>query len=95
MQQVAKIMSTNIRLEKTCQYCGKNFIAKTTLTAFCFDNCAKHCYKNRKREEKVQLASQKENKRVLFNPINTSIIENFHFNRNSTDCLVIKITFTK
>lgn len=43
----------------------------------------------------VQLENQKENKRVLFNPINTSIIENFHFNRISTDSLVIIITFTK
>ncbi|MBK7359979.1 MAG: hypothetical protein IPI45_02130 [Saprospiraceae bacterium] len=88
-------MSSNIRLEKTCQYCGENFIAKPTVTALCSDNCANHSYENRKREEMVQLENQKENKRVLFNPINTSIIENFHFNRISTDSLVIIITFTK
>lgn len=47
-------MSSNIRISKICQHCGKEFIAKTTVTKFCGDNCAKRDYKKRKREEKVQ-----------------------------------------
>lgn len=62
-------MSTNIRLQKTCQHCGNKFTAKTTVTAFCSDNCAKRNYKKRKREEKLQVAIQKENEIKPFNPV--------------------------
>ncbi len=47
-------MSSNIRIEKTCMYCGEIFIAKTTVTKYCSDNCAKRAYKKRKRQEKLQ-----------------------------------------
>ncbi|MGW8123960.1 helix-turn-helix transcriptional regulator [Roseivirga echinicomitans] len=46
-------MSSNIRLEKVCQHCGEKFIAKTTVTKYCGDDCAKRAYKKRKREEKI------------------------------------------
>lgn len=44
-------MSSNIRLPRTCQYCGAGFIARTTTTKFCGEVCAKRAYKKRKREE--------------------------------------------
>ena len=47
-------MSSNIRIEKTCLYCGETFIAKTTVTKHCSNNCAKKAYKKRKRQEKLQ-----------------------------------------
>jgi excisionase family DNA binding protein len=47
-------MSSNIRVPKICQHCGIEFIAKTTVTKYCGDNCAKRAYKKRKRDEKVQ-----------------------------------------
>lgn len=47
-------MSSNIRVPKICQHCGTEFIAKTTVTKFCGDNCAKRAYKKRKRDLKVQ-----------------------------------------
>ncbi len=47
-------MSSNIRVPKICQHCGKEFIAKTIVTKYCGDNCAKRAYKKRKRDEKVQ-----------------------------------------
>ncbi|WP_289029147.1 DNA-binding protein, partial [uncultured Algoriphagus sp.] len=47
-------MSSNIRVPKICQHCGTEFIAKTTVTKFCGDNCAKRAYKKRKRDQKVQ-----------------------------------------
>ncbi len=46
-------MSSNIRVQRKCQHCGNLFIAKTTVTKFCGDDCAKRNYKKRKREEKV------------------------------------------
>jgi excisionase family DNA binding protein len=62
-------MSSNIRIEKVCLYCGINFTAKTTVTQFCSDICAKRSYKKRKRDGKI-LASIDRDKQVNpFNPI--------------------------
>lgn len=46
-------MSSNIRLNKICQHCEKQFTAKTTVTKYCGDECAKRAYKKRKRQEKI------------------------------------------
>ncbi len=46
-------MSSNIRVPKICQFCGSDFIAKTTVTKYCGDTCAKKAYKQRKREQKI------------------------------------------
>lgn len=62
-------MSSNIRLEKTCQFCGNKFTAKTTVTKFCSDNCAKRAYKVRVRETKIQEAIKEENSIRIYNPI--------------------------
>ena len=63
-------MSSNIRIEKVCQYCGEVFIAKTTVTKHCSDRCAKRAYKLRKKGEAIE-RSAKETQRVL----NKSLIE--------------------
>jgi len=47
-------MSRNIRIEKTCIYCGEIFIAKITITKYRSGICAKKAYKKRKRQEKLQ-----------------------------------------
>ena len=64
-------MSSNIRLEKTCNFCGNRFTAKTTVTQFCSDNCAKRAYKQRKRSAKIETAIQAEKQKVVtsFNPV--------------------------
>jgi len=64
-------MSSNIRIEKTCQFCGNPFIAKTTVTQYCSDNCAKRAYKKRKRDEKLAKTIEQENNRNPFNPVVT------------------------
>jgi excisionase family DNA binding protein len=46
-------MSSNIRIKKICQHCNKVFIAKTTVTKFCSDACAKANYKKRIKEQKI------------------------------------------
>lgn len=51
-------MSSNIRLKKVCQACGEEFIAKTTVTKYCGDACAKRAYKARKRAEKIQASEE-------------------------------------
>lgn len=49
-------MSSNIRIKKICQHCNKIFTAKTTVTKFCSDNCAKANYKKRQREHKIEVS---------------------------------------
>jgi excisionase family DNA binding protein len=50
-------MSSNIRIQRICQHCQKPFEARTTVTRYCGDNCAKRAYKSRMREGKIE-ASQ-------------------------------------
>ena len=50
-------MSSNIRVQRICQFCGKEFTARTTVTKYCSDVCAKRAYKARKRTEKVEISN--------------------------------------
>ena len=61
-------MSSNIEVLKICQHCGTEFTARTTVTKYCGDTCAKRAYKVRKRSEKVE-QSNKETVRVKQQPI--------------------------
>ena len=61
-------MSSNIRIDKTCQFCGNRFVAKTTVTQFCSDNCAKRAYKVRIRDKKIQEAIKEESTSAFYNP---------------------------
>lgn len=54
-------MSSNIRINRICQNCGKEFVARTTVTRYCGDSCAKKGYKKSKRVE-------------VFKPINEETI---------------------
>jgi len=53
-------MSSKIQIPKTCEYCGKAFIARTTVTKCCSDNCSKRAYKARKRQEKIQASLEQD-----------------------------------
>jgi len=47
-------MSSNIRINKICQHCGKEFEAKKTTSKTCSDHCAKMHYKARQRAAKIE-----------------------------------------
>lgn len=47
-------MSSNLQIPKKCDYCGKAFIARTTVTKYCSHICNSRHYKQIKRNEKVQ-----------------------------------------
>lgn len=49
-------MSSNLQIPKVCQHCGNSFVARTTVTKYCGDTCAKRAYKKRKRDEKIKAA---------------------------------------
>lgn len=61
-------MSSNIRLQRICQHCGNEFTAKTTVTKYCGDTCAKRAYKARKKAEKIS-SSNKETLQIKKQPI--------------------------
>ena len=51
-------MSSNIRIERICEWCGKQFTAQTTVTRFCSKRCSEHAYKERLRQKKISLSNQ-------------------------------------
>jgi excisionase family DNA binding protein len=56
-------------INKTCQFCGNKFVAKTTVTQFCSDSCAKRAYKVRIRAQKIQESVDQENTIRPYNPV--------------------------
>lgn len=62
-------MSSNIKVQRICQHCGKGFTARTTVTQYCGDNCAKRAYKARQRAYKIQ-ESNKETQLIKNQPLN-------------------------
>lgn len=51
-------MSSNIKVIRVCEHCGKDFIARTTVTRFCSDLCAKRNYKQRQKEKKINQSNK-------------------------------------
>ena len=51
-------MSSNIKVERICEWCGNKFIAQTTVTRFCSKRCSEHAYKERLRQKKISLSNQ-------------------------------------
>lgn len=47
-------MSSNIKITRICQHCCQEFIAKTTVTKYCGDVCAKRAYKEKVRKQKIK-----------------------------------------
>lgn len=56
-------MSSNIKITRICQHCGQEFIAQTTVTRYCGNNCAKRAYKARIKKQKIE-ASELETENI-------------------------------
>jgi excisionase family DNA binding protein len=52
-------MSSKMRIVKICKSCGREFVARTTVTDCCSDPCAKRFYKEKKRKENMAQADLK------------------------------------
>jgi len=63
-------MSSNIRITRICLHCNCQFEARTTVTKYCSDNCAKRAYKIRKREEKIT-TSNIATEKIILKPLET------------------------
>jgi DNA binding domain, excisionase family len=55
-------MSSKIRVQKICVHCKQVFTAKTTVTKFCSDDCAKRNYKLRMKGLKVEASVEESRK---------------------------------
>ncbi len=86
-------MSTNIRLAKNCEYCGTDFIAKTTVTKYCGDTCAKRAYKARKRNQKIE-GAKKERKRSYPKPAeeHLEVIQEKHFLTVAEAAILLRVS---
>lgn len=51
-------MSTNIKVQRICEYCGKEFTAKTTVTRFCSKQCNGKANKSRIKALKIEASNQ-------------------------------------
>lgn len=65
----APFMCSNLYIPKTCKHCGNAFTARTTVTKYCGDSCAKRAYKARKRKEKIQTTLIDDKKKEAANRI--------------------------
>jgi excisionase family DNA binding protein len=54
-----QLMSSNISITRICENCSNEFTAKTTVTRFCGDECAKRNYKLRRKNAKQQIMQGK------------------------------------
>ena len=61
-------MSSNIEVQRICEYCGKVFTARTTKTRFCSHICNSRAYKASLKNLKVEL-SNNETQRIISKPI--------------------------
>lgn len=63
-------MSSNIKVQRICQWCGIEFTAKTTVTKYCSGACGKRSYKDRIKKQKInQCNKETYGKKIL--PIET------------------------
>lgn len=51
-------MSSNLEIEKICEECGEEFIARKLTTRFCSHRCSSRAYKARKRAEQIDEATR-------------------------------------
>lgn len=61
-------MSSNIKVQRFCKYCGSEFTARTTVTNYCSLPCSRKAYKAKERAVKVE-ASNKETLQIRIKPI--------------------------
>ena len=61
-------MSSNIKVQRICQHCSKEFTARTTTTLYCSHRCNSAAYKAKQRAGKVE-QTNKETRIIKTQPI--------------------------
>lgn len=57
-----------MKIQRICQYCGKEFTAQKTVTRYCSHRCNSKDYKKKVRTDKIE-ASNEETKRIILQPV--------------------------
>jgi|TARA_B110000114_G_C14912001_1_gene324964 excisionase family DNA binding protein len=58
-------MSSNILVQRICKNCNIEFTAKTTVTKYCSNNCAKNAWRKRKQADKVKIVNRRIKNKIL------------------------------
>lgn len=87
-------MSSNIKLQRVCEYCNKVFIAKTTVTRFCSHTCNSRNYKKNQRDSKVIHAKEELKQKVLCNSDYTLQLNCKPYLTIKETCLLLNISDT-
>jgi excisionase family DNA binding protein len=61
-------MSSNIKVQRICQFCGNEFTARTTKTLYCTHTCNSRAYKAKVKGLKIE-SSNNETKAIITKPI--------------------------
>ncbi len=91
-------MSTNIRVKRKCEYCKKEFTAKTIRTRYCSHQCNSRAYKKIKSEEKIKQTKRTYKIKPPVVPINTnmpwdySLIQSKQLLTINEACVLLSIT---
>lgn len=51
-------MSSNIKVQRICQYCNNEFTARTTTTLYCSHRCNGAAYKTKIRNDKIEQSNR-------------------------------------
>ncbi|HEY0743034.1 MAG TPA: helix-turn-helix domain-containing protein [Chryseosolibacter sp.] len=57
-------MSSNIKIQKNCEFCGNDFTARTLYTRYCSKSCNKKHYKQLLLEKNLEIKTDQENIKV-------------------------------
>jgi excisionase family DNA binding protein len=66
-------MSSKIEIIKICEFCGEEFVAKTTVTRFCSHKCNSRSYKRRVKEQNIGKAIEKTNQQKIISATDVEI----------------------
>lgn len=48
-------MSSNIRIERVCEFCKCKYVARTTKTKYCLHRCSNRSWKHTVRQKKIEI----------------------------------------
>ena len=66
-------MSSNIEINRVCEYCSKVFLARTTVTRYCSHRCNSRVYKIQQRKKKIRMSNIDSKKQLLNNESSPNI----------------------
>lgn len=58
-------MSTNIQVQRICEFCNGEFTAKTTVTKYCSHTCNRKAYKARIKADKVKRSNAETVEKII------------------------------